>query len=147
MKTARALYRKDKEILDRESGEPIKIIHWPATKQQKEIPIPQHFHEGYLDKMEFWAYDDETATAAIKFKDQEQVQRLISAKDLLRFRERRDIRTLARHQIICRKDVMEAAAKEFTAMVATIINGRLWMGLMGRSDLKLYEKPTKMSNE
>ena len=102
----------------------MKIIRWPATKQQKEIPIPQHFHEGYLDNIEFWAYDDETATAAIKFKDREQVLRLINAKYLLRFRER-DIQTLARHQIICRKDTMEAAAKEFTAVVASIINGRM----------------------
>ncbi|CAI9264322.1 unnamed protein product [Lactuca saligna] len=106
------------------------------------MPIPQHFREGYLDNMEFSAFDDETATAAIKFKDIEHVLRLISAKDHRRFRER-DTRTLSHHQIICRKDVMEAAAKEFTGMVATIINGRLWMGSMGRSDLKLYEKPTE----
>ena len=90
--------------------------------------------------MELWAFEDETATAAIKFKDREHVLRLISAKDLLRFREK-DICTLSRHQIICRKDVMEAVAKEFTGMVATIINGRLWMGSMGNSDLKLFEKP------
>ncbi|CAI9284446.1 unnamed protein product [Lactuca saligna] len=141
MKTARALYRKDEEVLDLESGEPMKIILWPVTKKQKEIPIPQHFHEGYPDNMEFWAYDDETATAAIKFKYREHVLRLTSAKDLLRFIER-DIRTLARHQIICRKDVMEVAAKEFTAMVATIINGRMWMVSMGRSNLKLFEKPS-----
>ena len=53
MKTVKALYRKDVEVLDPESGEPMKIILWPATKQIKEIPIPQHFHEGYLDNMEF----------------------------------------------------------------------------------------------
>ncbi|CAI9302871.1 unnamed protein product [Lactuca saligna] len=118
----------------------------PATKKQKEIPIPQHFHEGYLDDMKFWAYDDETTTATIKFKNQEHVLRLISAKDLLRFRER-DIRTLARHQIICRKDAMEAAAKEFTAMVATIIKGRLWMGSMGTSDMRLFEKSAEEPKE
>ncbi|KAL7604500.1 hypothetical protein Lser_V15G16719 [Lactuca serriola] len=146
MKTARALYRKDKDVLDPESGEPMKIILCPATKKQKEIPIPQHFHEGYLDNMEFWAYDDETATAAIKCKDQEHVLRLISSKDLLRFRER-DIQTLARHQIICRKYIMEAAAKEFTAMVDTIINGRMWMGSMGRLDLRLFEKSVEKPNE
>ncbi|CAI9264321.1 unnamed protein product [Lactuca saligna] len=32
MKTARALYRKDKEILDLESSEPMQIILWPVTK-------------------------------------------------------------------------------------------------------------------
>ncbi|CAI9290731.1 unnamed protein product [Lactuca saligna] len=139
IKTAKALYKKDIYVLDPETSEPMKIILWPATKKQKEIPIPQHFHEGYLNDMEFWAYDDETATAAIKFKNREHVLRLINAKVLLHFRER-DIRTLAYHQIICRKDVMEAATKEFTAMVATIINGRLWMGSMGRSDMRLFEK-------
>ncbi|CAI9277306.1 unnamed protein product [Lactuca saligna] len=146
MKTTKALYKKHKDVLDPETGEPIKIILWPATKKQKEIPIPQHFHEGYLDDMEFWAYDDETATAAIKFKNREHILRLISAKDLLRFREK-DIRTLARHHIICRKDVMEAAAKEYTAIVATIINGRLWMASMGRSDLRLFEKPAEVPKE
>ncbi|CAI9300219.1 unnamed protein product [Lactuca saligna] len=85
----------------------MKIILWPATKKQKENPIPQHFHEGYLDDMEFWAFDDETATAAIKFKNREHVLRLISAKELLHFRER-DIRTLADHQIICRKRCHES---------------------------------------
>ncbi|CAI9271407.1 unnamed protein product [Lactuca saligna] len=53
MKTAKALYKKDKDVLDPETGEPMKIILWPATKKQKEIPIPQHFHKGYLDDMEF----------------------------------------------------------------------------------------------
>ncbi|CAI9299629.1 unnamed protein product [Lactuca saligna] len=119
----------------------MKIILWPATKQQKEIPIPQQFHEGYLDNMEFWASDDETATAAIKFKDREQVLRLISAKYLLRFRER-DIWTLGLHQIIYRKYIMEVVAKEFI-----IINGKIWMASMGRSDLKLYEKPAEKPNE
>ncbi|CAI9260914.1 unnamed protein product [Lactuca saligna] len=36
MISARALYRKDKEIMDPKSGEPMKIIIWPTTKQQKE---------------------------------------------------------------------------------------------------------------
>ncbi|CAI9286787.1 unnamed protein product [Lactuca saligna] len=59
----------------------------------------------------------------------------------------RDIRTLARHQIICRKDVMEATTKEFNALVATIINGRMWMGSVGRSNLRLFQKLTEKPNE
>ena len=119
----------------------MKIMLWPTTNQVKEIPIPQHFHDGYLDNIEFWAFDDETTIAAIKFRNREDVLRLVSAKDLLRFKER-DIHTLARHQIIRRKEVMEATAKEFTRMVATIINEKLWMGSMGKSDLRLFEKPS-----
>ncbi|KAL7597552.1 hypothetical protein Lser_V15G22580 [Lactuca serriola] len=45
MKTAKALYRKDKDVIDPETDKPVKIILWPATKKQKEIPIPQHFQE------------------------------------------------------------------------------------------------------
>ncbi|CAI9260723.1 unnamed protein product [Lactuca saligna] len=122
MKTAKAISRKDADVVDPEYGEPMKIILWPATKQLKDIPIPQHFHEGYLDNMEFWAYDDETATASIKFKNKETLMRLICEKDLLKFREN-DIRNLVLHQIICKKEVMEAVAKEFTGMLAPIING------------------------
>ncbi|CAI9296870.1 unnamed protein product [Lactuca saligna] len=69
MKTVKSLYRKDKDNIDPKSGQPMKIILWPTTKQLKEIPIPQHFHEGYLDNMGFWVVDDESTTAAIKFKD------------------------------------------------------------------------------
>ncbi|CAI9298687.1 unnamed protein product [Lactuca saligna] len=85
----------------------------PATNQLKEIPIPQHFHDVYLDDMDFWAIDDETSTAAIKFKNREGIIRLVSVKDILRFTER-DIHTLACHQIVWRREIIEASAKEFT---------------------------------
>ena len=35
MKTAKALYRKDKAVIDPESGEPMKIILWLIIKQLK----------------------------------------------------------------------------------------------------------------
>ena len=115
----------------------MKIVLWPATKKLKEIPIPLHFHEGYLDKMEFWAFDEATTTVVIKFSDG--VLHLVEAKDLLRFRER-DIHTLARHQIFCKSKLMKPAANEFTGMVATIIKKRLWLGAMGKSDVMLFKK-------
>lgn len=53
MKTAKSLIRRDKEILDPETDEPMKIMLWLATNQLKEIPIPQHLHEGCLDDIDF----------------------------------------------------------------------------------------------
>lgn len=137
MKTTESLIRIDKDVLDPRTNEPMKIVLWPTTKQLKEIPIPLHFHEGYLDKMEFWVYDEATTTAVIKFK--EGVLRLSDIKDLLRFNGR-DIHTWADHQIICKSEIMEAAAKEFTGMVAKIIDKRLWIGAMGKSDVMFLEK-------
>ncbi|CAI9259283.1 unnamed protein product [Lactuca saligna] len=99
MKTADLLIRRDKEVLDPRTNERMNIMMWHATKHLKEIPIPQHFHEGYLDHMEFWAFDEVTATTAIKFTDSDIVLHLVDAKDLLQFRER-DIHTLNQHQII-----------------------------------------------
>ncbi|CAI9276462.1 unnamed protein product [Lactuca saligna] len=92
--TLAPLIRRDKVVFDPRTNEPMKIVMWPRTKQLKEIPISQHFHEGYLDRMEFWAFDEVTATSAINFTDTDTILHLFGAKDLLRFRER-DIHTLA----------------------------------------------------
>ena len=40
---------------------------------------------------------------------------------------------MAKHQIIYKNKFMEAAAKEYTGMIAKIIDHKLWMGAMGRS--------------
>ena len=121
-------------MLNPRTNEPVKIVSWAATKQFKKIPIPHHFHDGYLDRMELWAFDEDTATAANKFTDSDTVLRLVDAKDLLRFRER-DIHTLAQHQIIYKTNHMELMVKELTSMVAKIIEKRLWMGAMGKSNV------------
>lgn len=87
--------------------------------------------------MEFWAIDETTTIIVIKFSDG--VLHLVEAKYLLWFRER-DIHTLARHQTFCKSELMEPAAKEFIGMVATIIEKRLWLGVMGKSDVMLFKK-------
>ncbi|KAL7585859.1 hypothetical protein Lser_V15G45032 [Lactuca serriola] len=38
MKTTKALYKKEKDVLDPETGEPMKISLWPATKKKKSLP-------------------------------------------------------------------------------------------------------------
>ena len=54
---------------------------------------------------------------------------------------------MAKHQIICKNKVMEAAAKEYTGMIAKIIDNRLWMGAMGRSDVRFLETPKKLKTK
>ena len=83
-------------------------------------------------------YDEATATSVIKFK--EGVVRLSDTKDLMRF-SKRDILTLASHQIIWKLEIIGPAAKEFTRMVAKIIDRRLWIRAMGKSDVMFLEKP------
>lgn len=94
MKTADSLLKRDNEVLDPKTNEPMKIVMWPATKQLKEIPIPQHFHNRYLDRMELWGFDEVTATTTIKFTNSDIVLRLVDAKYMLWLKER-DIHTLA----------------------------------------------------
>mgnify|MGYP001555473104 CR=1 FL=1 len=73
MKKANSLIRRDPEVLDPKTNNPMKILLWPPTKQLKEIPIPQHFQDGYLDRMEFWEINEVTTTAAIKFSNSDTV--------------------------------------------------------------------------
>ena len=40
MKTADSLIRRDQEVLDPRTNEPMKIALWPPTKQLNEISIP-----------------------------------------------------------------------------------------------------------
>ena len=67
-------------------------------------------------------------------------QMCLRSKNLLRFRER-DIHTLENHQIICKSDILEAAAKEYTGVVAKIIANRLWMGAIERLNVRLLKNP------
>ena len=53
MKTTKALVRKDKDIINPETNQPMKIMLWPATNQVREIPIPQHFINDILNVWNF----------------------------------------------------------------------------------------------
>ncbi|CAH1428594.1 unnamed protein product [Lactuca virosa] len=103
----------------------------------KEIPILQHFRDGSLHDMEYWVFDEATATVVIKFPTG--VFRVIEAKDLLKFGER-EIHTLAQHQIVVKNDILESAAKEFTSMIVEIINKKMWSGAMEGSDVLIIKK-------
>ena len=87
--------------------------------------------------MLYWVYDEATTSVVIKFKDG--VFHMVDKRDLLQFGEK-DIHTLATHQIICDQEILEPAAKEFTGMIAEIIDKGIWLGTMGRSDVLVVEK-------
>lgn len=103
----------------------------------KQIPIVQNCHDRSLRNMQYWVYDEATATAVIKFPDG--VFGLVDKKDLLQFGEL-DIHTLAQLQIKFIDEILEVMAKEFTRMVAEIIEKKMWLEAMGRSDVLIVEK-------
>ncbi|CAI9294021.1 unnamed protein product [Lactuca saligna] len=102
-----------------------------------QIPIVQHFCDGSLHNMEYWVFDEATATAVIKFPNG--VFRIVDRKDLLQFGER-DIHTSAQHRIIYKTELVEPVVKEFTSMIAEIIKKKMCPGVMGRSDMLVIEK-------
>lgn len=87
--------------------------------------------------MLYWVFDETTASAVIKLQDG--CIRLYDKRDLFQF-GRWDIHHLNLHQIKVAEDIFEPAAKEYTSMVADIINKRMWNGAMGKSDVLLVDK-------
>lgn len=124
-------------MLDPNTNKRMKIVMWSPTKKLKVIPIVRHFHDGSLDNVQFWSFNETIATVVIKFPTG--THRLVTARDLLKLGER-DIHTLSRHQIVCKKKLMESGAKEFTSMIAMIIDKKMWLGAMGKSEEMLIEK-------
>ena len=137
MKTAESFVAVHKHVLDKETSEPIRPVMWPATAQVKHIPVPQNCPDGSLHSMLYWVYDETSDAAVIKLK--EDCIRLYDKRDLLKFGER-DIHQLASCQIVVADELFEPAAKEYTRMVATIIDKRIWNGAMGRSDVLVVDK-------
>ena len=111
---------------------------WPPTTNAKKIPITQHLPDGSLNDLLFWVYDEVTTTMVIKMK-KDQI-RLVDPRDLLKFGEHY-IHTSSKHQLLVENEMFEAAGKDFTNMLATIIDKKLWAGALGDSDLHIVEKP------
>ncbi|XP_052622608.1 zinc finger BED domain-containing protein RICESLEEPER 2-like [Lactuca sativa] len=79
--------------------------------------------------MEYWVFDESTAAVVIKLKHG--CIFLYDKRDLLQF-GRRDIHELSIHQIKVAEDICEPTAKDYTSMVALIIEKEIWNGAMGR---------------
>ncbi|CAI9302403.1 unnamed protein product [Lactuca saligna] len=52
-----------------------------------------------------------------------------------------DIHTLSKHQLMVENEMFEATTKDFTSMIATIIDKKLWAGALADSDMHIVEKP------
>ena len=137
LKNAESFVAVHKHVLDKETNEPIRAVMWLATAQVKHIPVPQNCPDGSLHSMLYWVHDETSDVAVIKLK--EDCIRLYDKRDILQFGER-DIHQLAKQQIIVADELFEPAAKEYTRMVATIIEKRIWNGAMGRSDVLVVDK-------
>ena len=110
---------------------------WPATNQVKQIPVLQSYPDGSLSSMLYWVFDETTTSIVIKLK--EGCIHLYDRRDLFQFRKW-DIHHLSNFQIQVAKEIFESAAKEYTAMVAEIINKRMRNGAMGLDDIMIVDK-------
>ena len=110
---------------------------WPATDQVKQIPILQNHPDGSLRTMQYWVFDETTASAVIKLE--KGCIRLYEKRHLLQF-GKWDIHQLSHHQIKVAEDIFEPAAKEYATMVIDIINKRKWNGAMGKPNVIVVDK-------
>ena len=122
-------------LLD-ENGNTYTHVMWPPTNKENVIPIARPLADGSLRTIKFWVYDHNSLTAVIKLSKNQ--IRVNTAKDLLMFREQ-DIKTLSQVQIIALEDIFEAAAKEYTAMVAFIIEKECWAGSLDGMDVRVID--------
>ncbi|CAI9302576.1 unnamed protein product [Lactuca saligna] len=133
LKTASSFTKKAKGFIDPCTNKTLVIVTW-ARKQDKRIPLPKHLPKGTLDTIEFWVYDEPSASLK---KNQ---FRIVGRKDLLKFGER-DIHILSNFQIFIENELFEAVVKAFTGMVATIIDKKLWVREFDQENVHLIEKP------
>ena len=137
MKTAESVVKVHSKVFDTLTKQPITSVMWPATAQVKQVPVLQNYPDGSLASMLYWVYDESTDAAVIKLK--ENCIRLYEKRDLLQF-HKWDIHHLATKQIVVAESIFEPVAKEYTAMVAQIIEKKMWNGAMGRSDVLVVDK-------
>ena len=138
MKTTSSFIKETKDIIESYTNKTLVNVMWPPTTKAKKIPITQRLLDGLLNDLLFWVYDEATTTMVIKMK-KDQIQ-LVDPRDLLKFVEH-DIHMLSKHLLMVENEMFEAAAKDFTSMIATIINKKWWAGALDDSDMHIMEKP------
>ena len=120
-------------LLD-ENGNTYKHVMWPPIKKEKVISIARPLLDGSLRTIKFSVYDHVSLTAVIRLSKNQ--IRVNTAKDLLMFCEH-DIMTLSRMQIIALENIFAEAAKEYTAMIAQIIEDEIWAGALAGMDVHI----------
>ncbi|KAL4568305.1 hypothetical protein LXL04_023914 [Taraxacum kok-saghyz] len=135
--TAKARITRIRGMLD-ENGNTYTHVMWPPTDKENVIPIARPLPDGSLRTIEFWVYDSTSLSAVIK--TEKNCIRVRNAKDLVMFREH-DIKILSRVQITVLDPSFEEAAKDYTSMVAHIINKKFWAGAYDGMDTKSWAWP------
>ncbi|CAI9294424.1 unnamed protein product [Lactuca saligna] len=138
LKTTSLFVKKVKGVTHPRTNKTMVNVMWPPTNKAKRIPITQCVPNGSLNDLLYWVYDEATSIVVIKMK-KDQIH-LVDSKALLKFGEH-EIHTLFKHQLVEENEMFEAAAKDFTSMIATIIDKRLWAGALANSDGHLVENP------
>ncbi|KAL4573627.1 hypothetical protein LXL04_020440 [Taraxacum kok-saghyz] len=129
MKIDSSFTNKSKGVINPHTNKTMVNFMWPPTA--KRLP------DGTLDSMRFWVYDEATSTVVIRIYKTK--IRLVDPKDLLKFGER-DIRRLASMQIMTENLIFESATKAFIGMVVTIVEKKLWAGVLENADVHLVTK-------
>lgn len=137
MKTAKSIIKIYPKVINPKTGRPYRTVMWPPTNQVRQIPVLQNFRDKSLENMLYWIYDETTATAIIKLPNGS--FRLDNKNDLLQF-GKWDIHHLSLHQIKVAEEIFEHAAKEYTSMVAKIIQKGMWSGSMEGTDVMLFDE-------
>ena len=137
MKTVESIIKHYPDVIYPKTGHPLQVVMWPATNQVKQIHVLQSYLDGSLSSMEYWVFDETTTSAVIKLKNG--CIRLQDRRDLFRFRKW-DIHHLSTFQIVVSKELFKQAAKEYTSMVAKIINKHMWNGAMGQENVMVVDK-------
>ena len=131
-KTAASTVVELEGVRDGKTGKKFKNVMWPPTDKEKIIPIPRPLPDGSLREAIFWVYDDVTTTAVVRLPKTH--IRLVEPKDLLKFRLD-FITRLSKMQIMCPNNPFEEAAKDYTSMIATILDNRIWAGALNGLDV------------
>ena len=122
MKTVESVIKHYPDVIDPKTGHPLQVVMWPATNQVKHIPMLQDYPDGSLSSMLYWVFDETTTSVVIKLK--EGCICLYDRRDFFQFRKW-DIHHLRHFQIQVAEEIFESAAKQYTTMVAEIINKRM----------------------
>ena len=133
-KTAKSTFVEVEGVRDGKTSKQFKNVMWPPIDKENIIPIAKPLPDGSLREAKFWVYDDVTTTAVIRLPKTQ--IRLVEAKDLLKFGNK-DIKRLSKMQIMCPNPLFEEAAKDYTSMIAVILDNKIWAGALKGLDVQL----------
>nr|KAJ0215764.1 hypothetical protein LSAT_V11C300123010 [Lactuca sativa] len=119
VRTSSSFIRKVKGVIDPCTNRTMVNVMWPPTKKTKKTPLFLPIPDGSLNDLQYWVYDEAITTVVIKTEMDR--FRLVDPIGLLRLGQRA-IHTLSTKQLMVENEMFEAVVKEFTSMIAKIID-------------------------